>query len=138
MAALTITAANVKQISGSQPTPRKIATGQTITAGMLVYLDNNLVKVAGVSSAFISGSAGLYVALSGGTADQWISLANVGAIINLGVGVVGKFYFLGASGTFHPDQTHLTTGNYVTLAGYINTSGYLVLKPTRTSTAIPA
>jgi hypothetical protein len=138
MAALSITAANVKQVFGAEPISRKVATGVTITAGLLVYLDAGLVKIAGVSSAVISGSGGLYLALSAGTADQWVSLAKVGSIITLGTGTIGKVYFLGASGTFHPDQTHLTTGNFVTIAGYINLDGRLVLRPVPTSTTIPA
>ncbi len=136
MAALTITASNVKLISGDNPAIRKLATA--VTAGQLVYVDPEtlLAHVASPASALTSGSNAIYVALANGALDQWVTLAKPDSIIDLGAGIQGQFYYLGANGTL--DNSTPGEDNFATIAGFINEDGNFVFKPVVSSTPFVA
>lgn len=105
---------------------------------MIVYLDNKLVKIANYNTLLSSGSKGLFVALSGGTAGQWIALAQPGSIIDLGIDIIGKILLLTVSGNMSNDSTSLTEDAYTTFLGYTNSEANFVFRPIAPSTIFVA
>lgn len=97
MADLTITAANVKLVSG---TTRTTVAGAAVTAGQVVYKANATGKALlsdnDSATAEIRSIDGL--ALHAAAVDQPLTLAQNGAVVNLGATLVaGTDYYL--SGT---------------------------------------
>jgi len=94
MAEITVTAASVALASGEQA----IGTaGETITAGMAVYLkaaDGRLWKAQADGTAAEAAAVG--IALHGSLAAQPLAYAKNGAIINIGgTTAAGVFYYVG-------------------------------------------
>lgn len=133
MSLVSITPANVKYTFGPTPTAYEIATGVTITAGLIVYLDNKQIKIATKATLVASGSTELFIALAGGTAGQWIAIARTGTTIDLGLSAVGRVFFLGTTGTMYDSTADFSATDYVTILGYTNTTGDLIFKPIASS-----
>ncbi len=116
MAALTPTVAQVLLISGRSS---KVLADSTITPGMplryapttgkwgIAQSDNDVTD---------AGWYGLAIALSGGGAGQEITIAESGAIVDLGAGAAaaaGTIYVpLAAAGTMGPTADLTTSGQY--------------------------
>jgi hypothetical protein len=116
-AALSITASNVKLISGDK-TDGAVA-GEAITAGMGVYqkaADARWYKAQCDGTAEEAGSlVGVGIAL--GTADAAgavISVARHGAVVQIGAGTAGTVYYVGATAGGINPVADLATTNYST------------------------
>lgn len=127
MADISITAANVKLVSG--PTKKRLA-GATITAGQVCY-QAAATKKAGLSdndSATAEVRAVDGVALNGAAADQPVDLAANGAVIDVGaVLTAGTDYYLsGTPGAICP-RADVTTGDDPIRIGMALTTSQLQL-----------
>lgn len=111
MADISITAANVKLVSGSA---QSLNAGEAITAGQAVY------KVGATKKAKLSDNdnatgevrSTIGLALNGAAADQPVSVAQNGAVVNVGaVLTAGTDYYLsGAPGSICA-RADVTTGD---------------------------
>ena len=116
MAAVTITPANVRIVSGIASTG--LTGGATLTAGVFVYADSTAagkLKAGGVSSTAVSTIVGMLVnpTVDGGPA----MLATDGDVITGGTFSKETWYCVGASGVIQP-VADLSTGNKITYLGY--------------------
>lgn len=111
MADISITAANVKLVSG--PT-EQLPAGATIAAGQIAYREagTSKAKLADNDNATAEVRAARGMALNGGAADQPITLAKNGAIVDVGaVLTAGTDYYLsGTPGGICP-RADVTTGD---------------------------
>ena len=111
MADLTITAANVKLVSG--PTEHAIA-GAAFTAGQVAYraAANKRAMLADNDSATAEVRGVHGVALNSAAIDQPITLAKNGAVVNIGATLTpGTDYYLsGTPGAICP-RADVTTGD---------------------------
>jgi hypothetical protein len=130
MADLSQTAANVRLVSGNA-TPG--TSGEALVAGNSCYLkasDNKFYKAFAKSTqtAEISGANGLYIALNSAPgADQPISLAGPGSVVNIGATLtVGETYTVSenAAGAIAP-ISDLGTGDFVSYLGNAATAANL-------------
>lgn len=127
MADITITAANVKLVSGST---KQLLAAATITAGQIAY-KAAATKKAGLSdndsaTAEVRGVEGM--ALHAALADQPLTLAGNGAVVDLGaVLAAGTDYYLsGTPGGICP-RADVTTGDDPIRVGMALTTSRLQL-----------
>jgi len=111
MADISITAANVKLVSG--PT-RRISAGAAVTAGQVLY-QAGATKKAGLAdndNATAEVRAVYGLALNGAAADQPIEAAINGAVVNLGAVLTAgvDYYLSGTPGAICP-RADVTTGD---------------------------
>jgi hypothetical protein len=111
MADISITAANVKLVSGNaQP----LTAGVAITAGQVVYKEDasKKVKLSDNDAVTAEVRSALGLALNGAAADQPVSVAQNGAVVSLGsVLTAGTDYYLsGTPGAICP-RADVTTGD---------------------------
>lgn len=127
MADLSITAANVKLVSG--PTKKRIAGG-AIAAGQVCYQASATKKanLADNDSATAEVRAIDGVALNGAAADQPIELAANGAVISLGAVLTAgvDYYVSGTAGGICP-RADVTTGDDPIRVGIALTTSNLQL-----------
>lgn len=111
MADLTITAANVKHISG----PKGVGiAGAAITAGDAIYLDSADGKLKPCVVTALASSQCVGVALNDAAADQPVDYAAPGAVVDLGTGTAGTIYVTSASGGLAP-HGDLASNDYTTV-----------------------
>lgn len=114
MADLSITAANVANLSGRGSQTTGVAGG-TITAGMPVYLNTANAVIAAANTSAVLGAA-VGIALNGASSGQPVTYQTRGNI-NLGATLaVGKVYVLSAAGLISPVDD-VTTADFVTVLG---------------------
>lgn len=127
MADISITAANVKLVSG--PTEHMIA-GAAITAGQIAYKEasSNKAKLSDNDNATAEVRAGFGMALDGAAADQPVTLAKNGAVVDVGaVLTAGTDYYLsGTPGAICP-RADVTTGDDPVRIGMAQTTSHLLL-----------
>lgn len=127
MADISITAANVKLVSG--PT-RQLPAGAAITAGQIVYDETatGKAKLADNDDATAEVRAAAGMALHAASADQPLTLAKNGAIVDVGaVLTAGTDYYLsGTPGGICP-RADVTTGDDPVRIGWAKTTSQLVL-----------
>lgn len=137
MADLSITVASVAPSSGTTITG---VAGETITAGMAVYLkstDNKLWKAQCDGTAAEADAVG--IALHAALAGQPLTYAANGAVINLGATTAaGVFYYLSATaGGIGPVADLASTNKVVSLGYATGTSGAVFnVKITNTGAAL--
>src|SRR5262249_912833 len=126
MAALTITAANVVKIAGSQVAVG--IAGATITAGQAVFADastGNAIKLADADLS-VAAAAAVGIALNGAASGQPVSYITGGGL-TIGAGTVGTVYVVGATaGAINP-AADLTTGWNTTILGVCTSSNTLTV-----------
>lgn len=121
MADITITAASV--VPGANSTQIQSTAGETITAGMAVYLktsDSRWWKAQADGTAAESGSGTSYgIALCGASAGQPIvvDIADSAGITIGGTTVVGTVYCVSATAGGICPWADLVSTNYVTILG---------------------
>lgn len=136
MAALTITAANIIKGTGAQTASG--TAGETITAGMAVYIkssDNKIYKADANASAEASAAVG--VALHGALASQPI-VYQVGGPLSFGaILTAGLIYVAGATtaGDINP-SSDLASGWYTNIIGYALTTSSMQITPVNTGVAL--
>ena len=127
MADISITAANVKLVSG--PT-RQLPAGAAITAGQIVYDEaaSGKAKLADNDNATAEVRAAAGMALHAAATDQPLTMAKNGAIVDVGaVLTAGTDYFLsGTPGSICP-RADVTTGDDPVRIGWAKTTSQLVL-----------
>lgn len=127
MADITITAANVKLISG--PT-EQLTSGATLTAGQAAYKEaaTSKAKLSDNDSATAEVRAVLGLTLHAALADQPVTVAKNGAVVDLGVILTaGVDYFLsGTPGGICP-RADVTTGDDPVRIGMALTTSRLQL-----------
>lgn len=119
MADLSITAAQVKLVSG----PKASGTsGATLTGGMGVYLDSYTKKLLGAIATSAAAAAAVGVLLTAAASDgQEADYALPGAVVDMGAGAApaaGKIWIVGASAgawSPHTDATTPNTGEFCTV-----------------------
>jgi hypothetical protein len=115
MAALTVTAGNVVQVSGGL---RTYTIGETVTAGQAVYLkaaDNRVWKTATTTAAT---AAAVGIMMTGGAAGQQGLVAESGAVINIGATTEKVHYFVHDTAGAVGLQGDVGAGDYITRLGY--------------------
>jgi len=119
MADLTITPANVAQISGT--TLVTGVAGETILAGQPLYLkaaDARLWKARSAAAATTEESTPLGIAMHGATAGQPVTYAS-GGVINIGATTVKTTpYVLSATAGGIAPMTDLVSTNKIVYLGY--------------------
>jgi len=134
MADITITAANV--IRTSADTTTGIA-GETITAGMAVYLkasDSRYWKAQ--SDGTLAEATAVGVALHAALANQPLTIATSGTI-NIGATTAKVFYYVSSTAGGIAPVADLTSGHYIASIGYATaTDGSFVVKPTVTGATV--
>jgi len=127
MADISITAANVKLVSG--PT-EQVPAGATLTAGQVAYLEasTSKAKLADNDSATAEVRAIRGLTLNGAAADQPVSLAKNGAIVDVGAVLTAgvDYYLSGTPGGICP-RADVTTGDDPVRVGIATTTSYLLL-----------
>ena len=131
MSAISITAANVS-VDTAYPyqVNKDYKAGDTITAGMCVYLDSsNLWQKSDANGASALRTCG-GIALNGASNGQPLAVAQSGTVVNIGGTLVaGGVYVMGATaaGDINP-VADLTTGWYTTVLGVALTTSKLALQ----------
>lgn len=127
MADISITAANVKLVSG--PT-EKLTAGATLTAGQIVYREASTrkAKLSDNDSGTTEVRAIRGVALNGAAADQPVELAKDGAVIDVGAVLTAgvDYYVSGTPGAICP-RADVTTGDDPLRVGIAQTTSRLLL-----------
>ncbi len=134
MADITVTAANVLPGSDANVLTNYLA-GETITAGMAVYLkssDSRWWKAQCDSTAAEAGSAGLGIALMGSSAGQAVAVQISGSI-TIGATVVATTQYIvsATAGGICPIADIVST-NYLSLLGYGSTTAILIMNKNAT------
>jgi len=123
MADISITAANVKLVSG--PTEQTVA-GATVTAGQIAYREaaTGKAKLSDNDSGTTEVRAARGMCLHGAAADQPLTLARDGAIVELGaVLTAGTDYYLsGTPGAICPRADVVTTDDPIRIGMALTTS----------------
>jgi hypothetical protein len=139
MASISITAANV--VKGNDAAVTNGTAGETVTAGMAVYLNtttNKWLKAQCDGTAAEAGASGLGVALNGASDGQALAVQTGGTITIGGTAVKAAVYVVGATaGDIAPTSDVVTTGNYRSILGVATTTGILYLRPLATSVTLP-
>ena len=127
MADLSITAANVKLVSG--PT-EDITAGASITAGQLVYREasTGTAKLTDNDSATAEVRAIRGMALHAASADQPLTIAKNGALVDMGAILTAgvDYYASGTAGGICP-RADVTTGDDPLRVGIATTTSRLLL-----------
>lgn len=118
MPALSITPANVKQISGGKGLA---VAAVAIQAGDLLAVSGASVKLADATTAVEADAFVVGMALNDGAVGQPISFALPGSVVELLAGTEGTIYVLGIAGQLQLDSD-LTTDDYVTVVGVVHLS----------------
>lgn len=126
MADLTITAANVAQLTGGKGAVSHGTAGATITAGMPVYViaASGKLGIAANTSATLAEVVG--IALHGASDGQPLAYQTRGRINPGATVAVGMPYFLSAAGLISP-VNDATTADYMTYIGMGITASILEL-----------
>lgn len=115
MADITVTAANVRPVSGATQTT--VVAGETITAGQPVYkkaADSKYYKAISNSS---EASTCRGIAITNAGADEQLVILSAGKIIIGGTVVLGESYFVsGTAGGIQPSGD-VGSGEYVCFLG---------------------
>lgn len=112
MTDISVTAANVKWVSGTRP--RVVKAGATITAGQAVYLNTTTLEheLADADTDAASEVAG--VSLTDGVDGRDMLIAPAGATIAWGATLTaGTIYVLSATAGGVAPEADLATGDYV-------------------------
>lgn len=127
MANLTQTAANVAKNSGSET---YATAGESITAGMPVYLKSSDSKIYQCDSNVTSAEAACVgIALCSAAASQPVVYAQSGATVDLGATLtVGETYVLSATKGAIAPVGDLATNDYVTHLGVASAADNLNLR----------
>lgn len=127
MTDISITAANVKLVSG--PT-EQLPAGASFTAGQIAYREaaTSKAKLADNDNVTAEVRAARGMALHGAAADQPLTLAKNGAIVDVGaVLTAGTDYYLsGTPGGICP-RADVTTGDDPVRIGIAKTTSYLLI-----------
>jgi hypothetical protein len=115
MAALTVTAANVVQVSGGL---RQYTIGETITAGQSVYLKAADQRVWKTVTTTAATAAAVGIAVTGGAAGQICLVAESGAVINIGATTERVHYFVNDTAGGVGLQADVGAADYITRLGY--------------------
>ncbi|MGE0214003.1 MAG: hypothetical protein AB7S41_20120 [Parvibaculaceae bacterium] len=111
MADISITAANVKLVSGPS---EQLKAGAAVTAGQIAYRDSatKTAKLADNDSATAEVRAVFGMALHAAAVDQPIALAKSGAVVDLGAVLTAgvDYYLSGTAGAICP-RADVTTGD---------------------------
>lgn len=117
MADLSITASNVKLVSG--PTGEG-TSGLAFEAGTALYKDAADGKLKKATATTLAGARFVGIALNNAdAADQPVRYAEPGAVVELGTGTTGLLYVVsGTAGGLspHTDATTPASGEYSTVA----------------------
>lgn len=136
MAALSITAANVK--AGSNARVVHGVLGGTITAGQPVYLgaNNKYLLADADASALTADVKG--IALNGGSEDQPVAVHVAGDIAIGATVTVGEIYVLdGTAGGICP-EADLASGDWVTVIGVGKSTSVIDVRIHAVGVQIPA
>ena len=136
MAALTITASNVRLESGTVNARVNRTYGEAVTAVQPVYLDSGQYFKADTSTSTKATVVGVSLIAGDLNGSSIIvpdeSKLDLGAILTKGV-----YYYLGSTaGTIVP-YADLTTGEYVTRIGFAESTSVLLLDIEATGIIIP-
>ncbi|MDE2020267.1 MAG: DUF2190 family protein [Patescibacteria group bacterium] len=131
---LTITAANVAQVSG---VPQQYTAGGTITQGQCVYL-NSSNQVVGAKSNASATAAVLGIALNSASTGQPVTVLTSGVITIGATTTKGTIYVVSAAnaGGIAP-ISDLATGNYLSIIGYANSTTQITLTINATGVTLP-
>ena len=122
MADLTQTAANVGLKTAA--TTLTVQAGEAITQGMPVYLSNSKYYKADNGAVATAAVAG--IAMTGGAADDYITIATAGNV-DLGATLtVGEIYILSAAGAISP-VGDAATSDVITILGVASAADTLIL-----------
>lgn len=127
MADLTITAANVKLVSGNT---ENMTAGTTITAAQAVYKEaaTNKAKLADNDNATSEIRAIYGLALHAALADQPLQVAKNGAVVDLGaILTAGVDYYLSGTAGAICVRADVTTGDDPVRIGIALTTAHLQL-----------
>jgi hypothetical protein len=125
MAALTITAANVRGLANLQNQKMGVA-GATIAAGQVVYYDptSDRYYLAVATAGASAKAAG--IALGGAAAGQPFVLQYAGDVY-LGAGSAGVTYCVGVAGGAIAPDADVVTPNFKTVLGAGKTGSFITL-----------
>lgn len=136
MADLTITAASV--LPGTGADIAQGTAGETITAGMAVYLksDGKYWKAQDDGTVAESGSGTtIGVGLNGASAGQPVSVQRGGPITIGATVAVGTWYGLSATAGNISPVADVASTNYATILGIATTTAIINLKPNASGVA---
>jgi hypothetical protein len=140
MADLTITAANVA-VSTNAVVNRQYNAGETITAGMCVYLKSTTgtwFKAQADGTAEESGSGvQTGIALHASLAGQPLAVQTSGSITIGATTTVGTIYVVSAAAGGICPWADLVSTNKLSIIGYGSTAAILAMVPAATGVAIP-
>lgn len=136
MADLTQTAANVG-LAGSGAVVRAVQVGETITQGQPLYLKTSDNKYWRCDSDAEASAVVAGIALTPGTADEYVVIGTAGPI-DLGATLtVGELYCVSTNVGAIAPIGDLTTGDYVSIIGAADTTGKLTMAIHVTGVAKP-
>lgn len=140
MADISITVGNVARSGNDVTLIKDYPAGETITAGMAVYLkssDSKWYKAQCDGTAEESGSGvPLGVALHGSLANQPLVVQTQGLITIGGTVAAGTEYVVSATAGGIAPHTDLVSTNKYSRIGYATTSALLMLAPLGTGVAV--
>lgn len=132
MADITVTATSV--VPGAGATINKdYYFGETVTAGMSVYLKSSDTKIYKAQCDGTPAEAAIFgVALNGGAVNQ-PAFVQTSGLITIGATVVATGVYV-VSSTYGGIAPHadLASTNYLSIVGYATTTGILYLTPNAT------
>lgn len=138
MADVSITAANVARVSGTAI--RDYNAGETITAGMVVYLkstDSKWYKAQCDGTAEeAGGSVRMGIALHGSLAGQPLAVQVDGTVTIGGTVVTGTPYVVSAAAGGIAPFADLVSTNKVSYIGWASSTTVLTIAPNATGVAI--
>ena len=135
MAALTITAASVAFVSG---TKLDVTAGETITAGMLVYMDTtDSNKYKGVDADVEASAVAAGIALNGASSGQPLRIQTSG-VITIGATIaVGTVYYAGLTAGNIGPLADIGPGDYVSIVGVGITAANMRMIVLNSGVALP-
>lgn len=136
MVALSITAANVKWVSG--PKPRMVMAGAAIDRGEALYQDEADLEHKLASNSAEATAEAVGVALTDGEDGSHMLIAKSGTKINIGATTVaGTIYCVGDTAGSIVPQADVTNEDYVTIL-FVGTGSAEVTLDIVVGAAIPA
>lgn len=134
MADLTITAANVKPLTGA--TLQTVTYGETIDQGESVYLSANKYYKAD-ADASEAAAAAVAIAITPGVADGVGVIATRGSI-NVGATLTqGEIYVVSGNAGGIAPEGDLASGDYVTIIGIARSSSELYINIIASGAQVP-
>lgn len=138
MADVTITASNVARVSGQ--VVREFNAGETITAGMCVYLktsDSKWYKGQCDGTAEEAGGSTRHgIALNGAANGQPLVVQVDGTVTIGGTLVAGTIYVMSATAGGIAPHADLASTNKLSIIGYGSTTAILAITPNATGVAL--